>query len=160
MSDDPFGPGWWVGSDGNWHTPDEDFDADVPKTNHPVRRVAIVMLAVAVVGATTFGVWLGGSSQSSGPSLSGGPSPSELSAQVRDAVSGTNANGFGVAGVSAVICHPPAVWDPGNTFRCSVYDSSHAEIGVYTGIVQPTTAPGYWRWSGSWHPSRRESSVA
>ena len=67
MTDDLHGPGWWVGSDGYWHPPDEEFDADVPKRNHPARRVAVVLLAVALVGATTVGAWLGGSSGGVGP---------------------------------------------------------------------------------------------
>src|ERR1039457_1823937 len=99
MSGNPYGPGWWVGSDGNWHSPDENFDADSPKKNHPIRRVAIVLLAVVVVGATTFGVWLGGSSQttSSSPST---PSLAEITSQVNQAVTGSGANEFRVAGVA------------------------------------------------------------
>ena len=158
MSGNPYGPGWWVGSDGSWHSPDEDFDADVPKKNHPIRRVAIVLLAVAVVGATTFGVWLGGSSQTANPG-SAGPSLAEITSQVKQAVTGTGADEFGVAGVTSVVCYPPNSWKPGNTFKCSVYASSQRELGVYDGTVEPTTSPGSWQWNGVWNPSDRFSAT-
>jgi hypothetical protein len=151
MSGNPYGPGWWVGSDGNWHSPDENFDADSPKKNHPIRRVAIVLLAVVVVGATTFGVWLGGSSQttSSSPST---PSLAEITSQVNQAVTGSGANEFRVAGVARVVCNRPNSWNPGTTFKCYVYASSQREIGVYEGTVESTTSSGEWRWSGVWYP--------
>lgn len=157
MNGDRHDPGWWVGSDGNWHSPDEDFDSDVPKKDHPIRRVAIVILAVAVVGATTFGVWLGGS-QTSGPSTAG-PPLAEITSQVRQAVTGTGANQFGVAGVSSVVCSPPSSWNPGDTFKCHLYASSQRELGVYDGTVQSTTSSGEWRWNGVWKPNHRSSST-
>ena len=156
MSDDPYGPGWWVGSDGNWHSPDEDFDADVPVRNHPVRRVAVVVLAVAVVGATTLGVWLGAGGQSAGP---GGPSVSALDAQVEQVVTGTGAHDFGVTGVTGVACGPAILWRPGATFECSVYASPQRKIGVYDGTVEPTTSSGDWRWIGTWYPIQRPSTT-
>jgi hypothetical protein len=152
MSGDPYGPGsgWWVGSDGQWHSPDEDFNADVPKKTHPVRRVAIVLLVVAVVGATTFGVLLGGGSSGS-PSASGPPT-SALNEQVQTAVTGNGPNQFGVAGVVSVACGSPSSWTPGSKFTCSVYASSHRKIGVYDGVVDPTSSAGGWSWQGTWHP--------
>ena len=52
-----------------------------PTRNHPARRVAVVLLAVAVVGATTVGAWLGGGSGTTGPA-SAGPPLGELETQV------------------------------------------------------------------------------
>ncbi len=159
MNDDQHDPGWWVGSDGHWHAPDEDFNADVPKRSHPVRRVAIVLLAVAVVGATTVGAWLGAGSQTSGPAT-GGPSLGVLDAQVEQVVTGTGADGFGVTGVSDVVCGPAVPWRPGNRFECSVYASPQQRIGVYDGIVEPATSSGQWRWRGWWYPILRHSGTA
>jgi hypothetical protein len=150
MTDDPHGPGWWVGSDDQWHSPEEDFNADVPARAHPVRRAAIVVLAVAVVGATTFGVWLGGGS--SGGSSPPGPPTSDLSDQVRTAIAGSGPDQFGVSGVASVMCGSPPSWTPGFKFTCSVYASSHRKIGVYDGTVEPTSPTGGWTWRGVWHP--------
>jgi hypothetical protein len=152
MTEDVHGPGWWVGSDGNWHSPEEDFDADVPTRTHPARRVAVVLLAVAVVGATTVGAWLGGSSGGGGQT-SAGPPLGELEAQIEQAVVGTGPNQFGVTGVSGVLCTPGIAWTPGHTFQCSVYASSERKIGVYDGTVEPSPASGGWRWSGTWNPT-------
>jgi hypothetical protein len=159
MSDVPYGPGWWEGSDGDWHGPDEDFDAEVPTRNHPIRRIAIVLLAVAVVGATTFGVWLGGSAQTTGPP-SGGPTIAEITSQVSRIVTGTEARQSGVAHVSGVVCHPPSSWSPGRTFECSVYGPGQSELGTYQATVESTTSSGEWRWNGVWNPIRTSSSIS
>jgi len=149
--DDLFGPGWWVGSDGNWHTPDERFDSDVPKTNHPVRRVAIVVLAIALIGATSAGVWGGVTSQPS----STGPSVSSLNVQVQQAVTGP-----GVTGVVRAACHPPASWSAGQTFKCDVYGSAQRVLGEYEGTVLPTTSSGEWQWRGVWSPTHGVATTA
>lgn len=149
MSEDLPGPGWWVGSDGNWHPPEEDFDADVPKRAHPARRVAVVLLAVALVGATTVGAWLG--SVSGGPTTIG-PPLGQLEAQVEQVVVRTGAGGFGVSGVSDVVCGATTSWRPGDTFACSVYASPQRKIGVYDGTVEPSSPSGTWRWRGQWYP--------
>jgi hypothetical protein len=147
--DDPFVAGWWVGSDGNWHTPEERFDPDVPKRNHPFRRVAIVMLAIALIGATSAGVWGGVSSPPpSGPSVSG------LDVQVQRAVTGSGSTGLGVSGVVKAVCHPPASWSAGQTFKCDVFGSAQKVLGQYEGTVQPTTSSGEWQWRGVWNPAR------
>jgi hypothetical protein len=123
-----------------------------------MRRVVIVLLAVAVVGATTVGAWLGGGSSTTG-SGSGGPSLAALNSQVDQVVTGTGADQFGVTGVFGVVCQPPHSWIPGATFECSVYASSERKIGVYDGTVVPTTSPGEWRWRGTWYPVLRPSAV-
>ncbi|MGD0394090.1 MAG: hypothetical protein ABSC41_15785 [Acidimicrobiales bacterium] len=151
MTDDLHGPGWWVGSDGYWHSPDEEFDADVPKRNHPARRVAVVLLAVALVGATTVGAWLGGASGGVGP-VSAGPPLAELEAQVEHVVVGAGAHEFGVTGVTGVTCGPVVSWRPGSTFRCTVYASSQRKIGVYEGTVESAPSSEEWRWRGAWYP--------
>jgi hypothetical protein len=156
MSDDLHGPGWWVGSDGNWHPPEEDFDADVPRRAHPARRVAVVLLAVAIVGATTVGAWLG---SSSGSPASDGPPLAQLDAQVQQVVVGTGANQFGVSDVAEVVCGPAKAWIQGDTFQCSVYASGHRKIGVYDGTVEPSSSAGTWRWSGEWYPILRPATT-
>ncbi len=158
VNDDSPGPGWWVGSDGGWHAPEEDFGADVPKRSHPVRRVAIVLLAVAVVGATTVGAWLGASSSTTG-SVNGGPTLAALTSQVEQVVTGTGAHQFGVAGVADVVCVPPASWTAGARFECSVYASAARKIGVYDGTVAAGGTAGEWRWSGTWYPIVRPVAV-
>jgi hypothetical protein len=158
VSDDRRGPGWWVGSEGNWHSPEEDFDADVPKRNHPARRVAVVLLAVALVGATTVGAWLGGSSGGTGP-VSSGPPLGELEAQVEQVVAGTGAHQFGVPGVTDVVCGPAISWTPDHTFQCSVYASSHRKIGVYDGTVESAPPSEGWRWRGAWYPAGGPSTA-
>lgn len=157
MGDESPGPGWWVGSDGAWHSPEEDFGADVPKRSHPMRRVVIVLLAVAVVGATTVGAWLGQGSP--GGSGSVGPSLAALNSQVDQVVTGTGADQFGVTGVSGVVCQPPDSWIPGATFECSVYANSDRKIGVYDGTVVSSTSAGEWRWRGTWYPTLHPSAV-
>jgi hypothetical protein len=157
--DDPYGPGWWVASDGSWHSPDEDFGAGVPKNAHPIRTVAVVLLVLLVIGATTIGVWAGSGSQANSGSASTGPSPSELTAQVAQTVTGTGTDEFGVAGVVRVVCDGPSRWSPGETFTCDAYDVARSDVGQYDGRVQPTTSSGYWQWIGTWHPSHRHSSV-
>jgi hypothetical protein len=151
--DDPFGPGWWVGSDGNWHTPDERFASDVPKRDHPVRRVAIVVLAIALIGATSAGVWGGVVSQSP----SSGPSVSSLDVQVQRAVTGSGSAAHAAPGVVRAVCHPPASWSAGQTFKCDVYGSSQTKLGQYLGTVQPTSSSGEWRWEGTWKPTHQYS---
>lgn len=153
--EDPFVAGWWVGSDGNWHTPDEPFDSDVPKRNHPVRRLAIVVLAIALIGATSAGVWGGVISQPP----SSGPSVSSLDAQVEQAVTGTGSTGLGVTGAARAVCHPPASWSAGQTFKCDVYGSAQKVLGEYEGTVQPTTSSGEWRWRGVWSPAHRVAAI-
>ena len=149
--DEPFSLGSWVGSDGNWHTPDEPFDLDVPKRSHPLRRVAIVVLAIALVGATSAGVWGGVISHPSS-----GPSVSSLDAQVQLAVARIGGTGHAMTGVRAV-CHPPASWSSGETFTCDVFGSSQTKLGQYLGTVQPTGSAGAWRWEGSWKPTHQYS---
>lgn len=139
-----------MGSDGEWHPPDEEFVSDVPGRDHPVRRVAVVLLAVALVGATTLGVWLGTGSPS-GPS-GGGPPLSALDHQVAVAVAGTGPGQFGVSGLSGVDCRLPGAWTPGTTFTCTVFTSPHRRIGVYDGTVTSPSASGGWQWTGRWYP--------
>jgi hypothetical protein len=153
--DEPFAPGWWVGSDGNWHTPDEHFDSDVPKRNHPVRRVAMVVLAIALIGATSAGVWGGVISQPP----SSGPSASSLDVQVQQAVAGRGSTGLGGTGVVRAVCHPPASWSAGQRFKCDVYGSAQKVLGEYEGTVQPTTSSGEWQWRGIWRPTHRVSAI-
>jgi hypothetical protein len=151
--DDPFA-GWWVGSDDNWHPPDEPFDPYRPRKNHPIRRVAIVILAVALVGATSAGLWEGASSSTATPD---GPSLAQITTQVQENVTGTGANEFGVTGVSSVRCHLPSSWEAGKTLTCDVLGPSQVVLGRYIGTVQPTTSSGAWRWEGEWKPSHRYS---
>lgn len=158
MTDEVHGPGWWVGSDGNWHVPEEDFDADVPARNHPARRVAVVLLAVAVVGATTVGAWLGSGAGSTGQT-SAGPPTGQLETQIEQALVGSGHDQFGVTGVSGVICGSAITWTPGRTFQCSVFASSERKIGVYDGTVEPSPSAGGWRWSGTWYPILRHSTT-
>jgi len=155
LGDDPFVAGWWVGSDGNWHTPDERFDSDVPMRSHPVRRVAIIVLAIALIGATSAGVWGGVISQSS----STGPSVSSLDVQVQLAVTRTGSTGPGVTGAVRAVCHPPASWSAGKTFKCDVYGSAQKVLGEYEGTVQPTASSGEWQWRGVWSPVRRVAAT-
>jgi hypothetical protein len=153
IHDDQPGIGWWVGSDGAWHGPDENFDDDVPRRKHPLRRVAVVILAVALVGATTVGAWLGFASTS--PGSTGGPSPSALDAEVEQILSGTGPNQFGISGVRDVVCAPVVTWSPGSTFECSVYAAQQRKIGVYRGVVAASTSAGGWSWTGTWYPVLR-----
>jgi hypothetical protein len=151
--DDPY-VGWWVGSDDNWHPPEEAFGAETPRKNHPIRRIAVVILAIALVGATSVGVWEGAGS----PSYPG-PSPTQLAAQVRQVVTGTNADELGIAGVSSVQCFPPNAWSSGTTFSCEVHGSMHEVIGQYEGTVESSTSSGQWRWNGVWKPSHTSSVI-
>jgi len=151
--DDPY-VGWWVGSDDNWHPPQEAFGSEIPGTVHPIRRVAVVILAIALVGATSVGVWEGASS-SSDP----GPSPTQLAAQVRQIVTGTDAGELGIAGVSGVQCSPPDEWSVGSSFSCKIDGSSHEVIGHYEGTVESPTSSGQWRWNGVWKPNHTPSVI-
>lgn len=148
--DDPFVVGWWVGPDGNWHPPDEPFRARPVEGPHPLRRVVVVLLAVAIGAATTVGVLAGGGTQSR-PT---GPSVAQLTHQVRLAVTGSGGGQVGVRGVTGVECRPPSTWSSGQTFTCDVFGPAHAELGRYVGTVQPTTPSGAWRWRAEWRPSR------
>jgi hypothetical protein len=143
--------GWWVGSDGNWHPPDEPFEPDRPERRHPIRRMAVVILAIALLAATSVGAWEGASSSSS----YGGPSPAQLNAQVRSALTGTGADHLGIAGVSNVQCHPPSSWNAGNRFNCEIYGTSQSLVGHYDGTVVATSFAGEWRWDGVWKPIHR-----
>jgi hypothetical protein len=153
--DDPFA-GWWVGSDDNWHPPDEAFDPDRPTGTHPVRRVVVVILAIALIAATSAGVWEGATSSTSTPD---GPSLAQLTTQVKLAVTGTGANEFGVTGVSIVQCHLPSPWTARDTFTCKVYGTSQKLLGRYDATVQSTTSSGEWRWTGIWEPIDRPSAT-
>ncbi len=155
MDDEHPGLGWWVGSDGAWHAPEEDFHRDVPRRNHPVRRVFVVVLAVALVGATTVGAWLGITSPTT--TTPDGPSLSALNAEVEQILTGTGADQFGISRVSDVSCNQVASWSPGSTFECSVYAAPRRQIGVYRGTVLATTSSGAWRWTGTWYPVFRPS---
>lgn len=157
LHDDWPGLGWWVGSDGAWHPPEENFHDDVPSRRHPVRRVAVVILAVALVGATTVGAWLGFGSPSTGNP--GGPSPSALEAEVQQILRGTGPNQFGISGVSDVVCSPVATWSPGSTFECSAYAAPRRKIGVYRGVVAASTPSGGWSWTGTWYPVFRPNAA-
>jgi hypothetical protein len=148
--DDPY-LGWWVGSDGNWHPPDESFDPDRPKKRHPIRRMAVVVLAIALIAATSVGAWEGASSSSS----PGGPSLAQLTAQVRLVVTGTGTDELGVADVSNVHCGLPSSWNVGMTFRCEVYGTSRELVGHYDGVVVSASSSGEWRWNGVWKPIHR-----
>jgi hypothetical protein len=149
--------GWWVGSDGAWHPPEEDFNNDVPRRNHPARRVAVVLLAVALVGATTVGAWLGITSQTTATAT--GPPLRALDAEVERMLTGTGGDQFGVSGVSDVVCNQVASWSPGSTFECSVYVSPQRKIGIYRGTVVVATSSGAWRWTGTWYPVFRSSGT-
>ncbi len=155
MDDERPEPGWWVGSDGLWHSPDEDFTADVPKRAHPVRRVAVVLLAVAIVVATAVSSWLGVGSSTG----SQGPSLATLDTRVEQIVTGVGAGGFGVSGVTDVVCGPAIAWRPGARFECSVYAAPQRRIGVYDGTVEPSTTAGEWTWKGMWYPILRPSGT-
>ncbi len=148
LGDDPFVVGWWVGPDGNWHPPDEPFGAETAKKPHPLRRVVVVLLAVAIVVATTVSVFARGSS----PASSIGPSLGELSYQVQQAVTGSGSGQSVVQGVTSVKCHLPSTWSSGQTFTCDVFGTSQKELGQYHGTVQPTASSGAWRWEGVWKP--------
>lgn len=119
-----------------------------------MRRVAVVMLAIALIGATSAGVWEGASSSTSTPD---GPSLDQITNQVKVAVTGTSTNEFAVAGVSSVQCHLPSAWDAGETFRCEVYGSSQKLLGHYDATVQSTTSSSEWGWKGVWEPIQRPS---
>lgn len=157
MEDDQPGLGWWVGSDGAWHPPEEDFKLDVPRRNHPVRRVAVVLLAAALVGATTVGAWLEITSPST--VTAAGPSSTALDAEVEQILTGTGADQFGISGVRAVVCSRVVTWSPGSTFECSVYAAPRRKIGIYRGTVSATTSTGAWRWTGAWYPVFRSSNA-
>jgi hypothetical protein len=152
-NDDPF-VGWWVGSDDNWHPPEEAFGSEDPAKNHPIRRVAVVILAIALVGATSVGVWEGASSSSYN-----GPSTTQLAAQVRQVLTGTGAGELGIVGVSSVECLPPGAWSVGSTFSCEIHGPLHQVIGQYEGTVQSPTSSGQWRWNGVWKPSHTSSVI-
>ncbi len=148
--DDPFGPGWWVGSDGYWHPPDERFGDDTPDRSHPLRRVAVVVLVLAVIGATSVGVWAGAGGPST-PTPNQGPPVSELTTRVQQSLGGVN--GLGVSHITGVSCHQPASWTAGRTFTCEVYASPHQLVGRYRGTVLPSSS-GAWNWRGTWSPDR------
>jgi hypothetical protein len=101
--------------------------------------VLLITLAVTVNGSST--------SSESGPPLS------ELQATVKGDLTGTGAGRFGVAGVSSVVCNPPKVWQPGNTFTCFAYDSSQSELGQLNGTIEPNSASGDYRWNAEWLPN-------
>jgi len=119
-----------------------------------MRRVAIVVLAVALVAATSAGVWEGANSSSSTPD---GPPLGQLTTQVQRAVTGTGADEFGVGGVTSVQCRLPSSWDAGKTFTCEVYGTSQSLIGRYAATVESTSTSGEWQWKGVWEPVRRPS---
>jgi hypothetical protein len=150
--DDPFVAGWWVGADGNWHTPQESFSARVPREPHMLRRVVVVLLAVAIVVATTVSVLAGSGSLTFTPSS--GPSLAELTSQVQQAVSGSGSGELRIGGVTGVKCHAPSSWSVGAPFSCDVFGSGHVKVGQYDGTVQPTSPSGEWQWQGRWTPSR------
>lgn len=148
LGDDPFVVGWWVGPDGNWHPPDEPFDAGTAKEPHPLRRVVVVLLAVAIVVATTVSVLAGVGP----PTSSTGPSLAQLSNQVQQTVTGSGVGQPVVRGVTSVKCHLPRTWSSGETFTCKVFGPSRMELGQYRGTVEPTTTSGEWRWEGIFKP--------
>jgi hypothetical protein len=119
--------------------------------------VLIVVLAIALIGATSAGVW-GGVISPPSPS-SAGPSLAILDAQVKLAVAGTGSNDSGVAGVARVVCDPPASWSAGQTFTCDVYGSAQKKLGEYDAEVESTTSSGEWRWTGVWNPIRPHDST-
>ena len=123
--------------------------AGTAKKPHPLRRVVVVLLALAIVAATAVSVFAGSSPQTS----STGPSLAQLTYQVQQAVTGSGGGQSGVKGVTSVKCHPPNTWSSGETFRCEVFGPSQTELGQYHGTVQPTTSSGEWRWEGAWRPS-------
>lgn len=144
--DDPFATGWWVGADGNWHTPQEPFTTRGPDKPRRLRRVVVVLLALAIVAATTVSVLAGSGSLTATPS---GPSSAELASQVQRAVS----DDLRIEGVTGVRCQAPNSWSVGETFTCDVFGSTHGKVGQYVGTVQPTSPSGEWQWRGRWMPS-------
>jgi hypothetical protein len=84
---------------------------------------------------------------------SGGVTLSQLESSVSSQVTGPAPSGFGVTGVSSVVCNPPTSWSPGQTFTCFVYNSSGTGLGEYTGTVEPSDSSGDQRWNGEWLPS-------
>ncbi len=143
-----------MGWDDNWHPPDEAFDPDRPIRIHHIRRVVVVILAIALIGATSAGVWEGTSSSTSTPD---GPSVTLMTTEVQRVLTGTGADEFGVAGVSSVQCHLPSSWAAGKTFTCEVFGSSKNVIGHYDATVESTTSSGDWQWKGVWEPIRHPS---
>jgi hypothetical protein len=115
-----------------------------------MRRVAVVILAIALVGATSAGVWERTNSATSTPVV---PALAQITAQVKQAVTGTGPNEFGVSGVSSVVCHLPSSWEAGNAFRCDVYGPSRNVIGRFDGTVESSSSSGEWQWKGVWEPS-------
>jgi len=153
--DDPFVAGWWVGADGNWHTPEEPFTTRGPNRPRRLRRVVVVVLAVAIVVATTVSVLGGGMSAT--PSPSSGPSLAELTSQVQQTLSGSGSGELRIEGVTGVRCHSPSSWSIGETFTCNVFGSSQKDLGQYVGTVERTTSSGEWKWEGQWKPSHQYS---
>lgn len=149
--DDPFVDGWWVGADGNWHTPQEPFTTRGPNKPRRLRRFVVVLLAVAIVAATTVSVLAGSGSLTSTPSS--GPSLAELTSQAQQAVSGSGSGDLKIEGVTRVTCHSPSSWSVGAMFSCDVFGSGHEKVGQYDGTVEPNTPSGEWRWEGRWRPS-------
>ena len=84
---------------------------------------------------------------------SGGVTLSQLESSVSSQVTGPAPSGFGVTGVSSVVCNPPTSWSPEQTFTCFVYNSSGTGLGEYTGTVEPSDSSGDQRWNGEWLPS-------
>ena len=148
--EDPFVAGWWVGAEGNWHTPQEPFTTRGPDKPRRLRRVVVVLLAVAIVAATTVSVLAGSGSLTTSPS---GPSAAGLASQVQRAVSGD----LRIEGVTGVRCQAPSSWSVGEKFTCDVFGSSQVKVGQYIGTVQPTSPSGAWQWEGRWKPSHTYS---
>jgi hypothetical protein len=146
--DTPF-VGWWVGDDGNWHPPDEPFRSQRAVRSRRLRRVVMIVLSLAVIAATSVSVW-GGALTSP---ATAGPSLSELTAQVRQTVTGDIDGESSVARVAGVTCDAPSSWTSGETFTCRVTDSSGGSLGEYDATVLPTASSGGWRWEGVWKPT-------
>jgi len=119
--------------------------------------VLIVVLAIALMGATSAGVWGGVMSQPT-PS-SAGPSPTILDTQVQLALTENGSNDAGVTGVVRVVCDPPASWSVGRTFTCEVLGSAQRKLGEYDAEIEATTPSGEWRWTGVWNPRRHRDST-
>jgi hypothetical protein len=145
--------GWWVGADDNWHPPEEPFVARHATGSRRLRQIVVIIVALMIVAVTSVSVW-GGSFTT--PSTSG-PSTSDLSVQVRHALtSGTGGKAL-VGGVTDVKCQSPGSWTSGEHFTCDVFGSSGNLLGRYEGTVQTAGPTGGWRWTGLWVPKHQSS---
>jgi len=110
--------------------------------------LALAALIIGFAGIALFAVLI-----VIGATYHPGPSLPDLTADARAQITGTGSDGFGVKGVSRVVCNPPSEWTPGATFTCFAYDSSDNELGEYDGTVEPDASDGTYQWNANWVPS-------